>query len=414
MYSLRSNTSRLAIKSGLLKRLEAIGVTIDEQRVTSCEEELASFNKETSSRFKFYLGYPNSIYSGLLPNAILNKLLINIGDWRGNKYLGPNTHTYEEEAMLYLKEIFHFPEGQKEWGNSCTGSSEAVLSAIVYARSLLKAKTGMKPVVIASSEAHYCAKKNAFIAGLDFMTVKTGKTAGMDIADLRSILFGLTDVPVIVVASCGTTVREGFDPIKDISDLLDSHFAGSYLHIDAALSGFTAPFLDEVADDFKPRFFKNVGSISVSLHKFVGVNRPSALVLGIDQSSEKMPIMQRVDYIDATDGTPSGSRNGHPVLAFAMLYRILGRDGFGKIASYCLFLANYLATKLRNNGVDVFHNKGALTVFMPRPSDEIVDKYTLACAENGAHVITMQHVTVPLLDAFITDYVTWHRAQSTA
>ena len=45
---------------------------------------------------------------------------------------------------------------------------------------------------------------------------------------------------------------------------------------------------------------------------------------------------------------------------------------------------------------------------MPCPSDDIVNKYTLACSDHGAHVITMQHVTYELLDRFIADYVGWY------
>lgn len=404
-----SKANCLLFRAGVFNYLERIDFTLNEKTVASCEKELSLFNQCVDSRFKNYLGYPNGIFSGFLPREIVDKLLLNIGDWRGNKYLGPNTHEYEFEATKYLKEIFQFPVGRKEWGNSCTGSSEAILAAIIYARTVLKAGTGKNPVVITSCEAHYSHKKSAFITGLDFVAVKTDAKAGMDMSEFRSQLAELADVPVIVLATCGTTVREGFDPISAICEQLKGHRAGCYLHIDAALCGFTAPFLDEVENGLKPLFHDGVDSISVSLHKAGGCNRPSALLLGIDRASGVSPIMQRVDYIDATDGTPSGSRNGHPVLAFAMLYRIIGRNGLTHMARDCLSKAEYLTARLRAKNIDVFHNEGALTVFMPCPSEEIVDKYTLACSEGGAHVITMQHVTMELLDRFIADYVAWYR-----
>lgn len=400
-------TRRVALKSGFLDQLKKVDIHVDKGLLSLCEEELSAFDERVSERFDNYLGYPNGILSGFLPESIVDRLLLNIGDWRGNKYLGPNTHEYEAEATDYLKEIFDFPYGAKEWGNSCTGSSEAVLAAIVYARSVLSAKAGMAPVVIASKEAHYCARKNAGIAGLEFFSVNTDRAAGMDMVDLRRLLDIVCDSPVIVIATCGTTVREGYDPVCDICELLEFFNVDFYVHIDAALCGLTAPFLDEVAPRLKPRFHKGVSSISVSLHKFASVNRPSALLLGIDYHCGDMPMMRRVDYIDATDGTPSGSRNGHPVLAFAMLYRLIGRNGFTKMARSCLKHAHYLTQKLRAYHIEVFHNPGALTVFVPRPSDEIVDKYTLACSDGGAHVITMQHVDVALLDRFINDYVEW-------
>lgn len=408
MASYFSKLNRLGFKAGVFDYLNKIGFIVDERVVASSENELWLFNRSVDMRFKNYLGYPNAIFQGFLPNEVVNKLLLNIGDWRGNKYLGPNTHEYEFEATKYLKEVFQFPADQKEWGNSCTGSSEAILAAVVYGRTALKAKTGKNPIVITSKEAHYAHKKCAFIAGLECVVVKTDAKAGMDMSHLRLCLSELVDTPVIVIATCGTTVREGYDHIREIGKQMKEHQAGSYVHVDAALCGFTAPFLDEVEEGRKPIFHDGIDSISVSLHKFFGCNRPSALLLGIAQGSDESPIMQRVAYIDATDGTPSGSRNGHPVLAFAMLYRIIGREGFKKMAQDCLSKAEYLTAKLRHEGVEVFHNEGALTVFMPCPSDEIVNKYTLACSDGGAHVITMQHVSIELLDRFIADYVNWY------
>lgn len=403
--------NRLRFKDGFFKYFESIGFALNQTVVVSCEKELSLFNQRVDIRFNNYLGYPNGIFPGFLPREILDHLLLNIGDWRGNKYLGPNTHEYEFEATQYLKEIFEFPAGKKEWGNSCTGSSEAILAAVIYGRTVLKARTGKSPVVITSKEAHYSHKKSAFITGLDVVLVATDSKAGMDMSDLRSCLADLMDVPVIVIATCGTTVREGYDPISEICKELKGRAASTYVHIDAALCGFTAPFLDEVADGLKPRFHDGVSSISVSLHKAGGCNRPSALLLGIDHAAGGSSIMQRVDYIDATDGTPSGSRNGHPVLAFAMLYRTIGRNGFKRMAQDCLSKAQYLTDKLRAENIEVFHNQGALTVFMTCPCDEIVNTYTLACSDGGAHVITMQHVTLELLDRFIGDYVAWYRAE---
>jgi glutamate/tyrosine decarboxylase-like PLP-dependent enzyme len=60
--------------------------------------------------------------------------------------------------------------------------------------------------------------------------------------------------------------------------LLKGHDAGYYVHIDAALCGFTTPFLDEVEHGCKPIFHEGVSSISVSLHKAGMCNCPSALL----------------------------------------------------------------------------------------------------------------------------------------
>lgn len=400
--------SRLRFKPGVFDYLSSIGFEINKTKIVECEAEISLFNQIAEKRISNYLGYPTALFQGLLPDELLGKLMLNVGDWRDNKFMAPNTHEYEFEATKYLKDIFRFPYGTKEWGNSCAGSSEAILAAIVYARGLMKAKTGKTPVILTSSEAHYSHRKCAYIAGLECISIKTDEKAAMDMKALSVSIADLGDNPIIVLATTGTTVREGYDPIVDIAEQLKSRKAESYLHIDAALCGFTAPFLDEIESRLKPLFHEGVDSISVSLHKFFGCNRPGALLLGVDRSCGEFPFMKRVEYIDAKDSTPSGSRNGHPVLAFAMLYRLIGREGFKKMAENCLAKAEYLTARLRIEGIQVFHNEGALTVVMPQPSAEIVDKYTLACSDGGAHVITMQHVTTDLLDRYIADYVDWY------
>jgi histidine decarboxylase len=398
----------------MIKYLERIGIRLEATVVQRSEQELSWFRECVECRLRNFLGYPTGLFPPFLPPEIVDKLLINVGDWRGNTYLGPNTHAYEFEATEYLKEIFQFPKDQHDWGSSCTGSTEAILMAVIYGRTVLKAKTSKSPVVVASREGHYALRKSAFIAGLDFAAVDTDACASMDMSALCAKLEELQGTPVIVIATCGTTVREGYDPIAMICQRLQCHTPGSYLHIDAALCGFTAPFLDKIPFGYKPLFHKGVNSISVSLYKAGGSNCPSAMLLGIDEAPVDSPMRQHVDYIDATDGTPSGSRNGHPVLVFAMLYRVVGYQGFKKMAEDCLAKAEYLSARLRLENVEVFHNEGAVTVFMPRPSDEIVDKYTLACAEAGAHVVTLHHVTTEHLKRFITDYLSWHHNQERA
>ena len=101
-------------------------------------------------------------------------------------------------------------------------------------------------------------------------------------------------------------------------------------------------FLDKMADGLKPWCHQNVSSILVLLHKFVSVHGPSVLVLGIDQASCSSPMMKQVNNIDSKDITTSGSCNRHLVLTFAMLYHMIGWDGFKKMVKHSLSNVEYL------------------------------------------------------------------------
>jgi histidine decarboxylase len=132
------------------------------------------------------------------------------------------------------------------------------------------------------------------------------------------------------------------------------------------------------------------------------------LVLGIDQATCSSPMMKQVNYIDSKDGTTSGSCNGHPVIAFDMLYHMIGRDGFKKMAKHCFSNVVYLTKRLCAGNNDVFHNEGALTIFIVHPLDNFVYKYALACSGDSTHVITMQRIPIEHLDHFIVNYVAWN------
>jgi glutamate/tyrosine decarboxylase-like PLP-dependent enzyme len=90
---------------------------------------------------------------------------------------------YEHDVIAFLKQLWCFPENEKDWGSSCSGSSEAVLSAILYARERF---AGHNLVVYCKKEARYCVKNNTWITGLsDCTDVEVLQDRGMNTADLK-------------------------------------------------------------------------------------------------------------------------------------------------------------------------------------------------------------------------------------
>ena len=54
------------------------------------------------------------------------------------------------------------------------------------------------------------------------------------------------DLPAIIIANVGTTMRGAVDDIEHIQEILrDLEVADSYIHTDAALSGMILPFVAE-------------------------------------------------------------------------------------------------------------------------------------------------------------------------
>jgi glutamate/tyrosine decarboxylase-like PLP-dependent enzyme len=71
-----------------------------------------------------------------------------------------------------------------------------------------------------------------------------GQDGWYEYLHLHLCLEKLAYTPVIVIATSGTTVHEGHDPISQIGKLMKEHPGRSYLHVNAALCGFTTPILD--------------------------------------------------------------------------------------------------------------------------------------------------------------------------
>jgi aromatic-L-amino-acid decarboxylase len=92
-----------------------------------------------------------------------------------------------------------------------------------------------------SVNAHFFADKNCIVTGIgigNVLTIPATETGAMDPAALeRAILADLAEgkVPLMVVATVGTTSTNAVDPVEAIADICEHH--GICLYIDAAFAG---------------------------------------------------------------------------------------------------------------------------------------------------------------------------------
>lgn len=124
------------------------------------------------------------------------------------------------------------------------GGSLSNLMAMLLARqhrfpdSKRRGTAGRRPVVFASAESHYSVERAAVILGLGREAVVGVPTDGfgrmrmdaLEHAVARSEADG--DEPFLVVATAGTTVLGGYDPIDQAADIAERH--GLWLHVDGA------------------------------------------------------------------------------------------------------------------------------------------------------------------------------------
>lgn len=340
------------------------------------------------------LGYPSAMdldYSDLAP--FLGLCLNNIGDPFGSSSYQLNTHAAEREVVTFYAGLTRAPDNGW-WGYVSNGGTEGNLYGLYLARERYP-----KAITYFSQDSHYSVAKNLRFLQMPHIMIRSQPHGEIDYEDLRETMRIRRDVPPIIFANIGTTMKEARDDIGRIRGIMQElAIENFYIHSDAALCGGFAAWL-------QPRpswdFADGADSIAISGHKFLGTPIPCGIVLARRQHVER--ISHAVAYIGSVDTTISGSRNGLTPLMLWYAIRALGIEGMQQRLQYSLDTAEYAEKKLREFGLDAWRNPSALTVVFPQPSMEICSKWQLASSGGTSHLICMPHVTRQHIDGLLAD-----------
>jgi histidine decarboxylase len=251
-----------------------------------------------------------------------------------------------------------------------------------------------------SEDTHYSVAKVLRLQHTRNIMLKSQPNGELDYADLAATLRIHRDVPPIIFANIGTTMKGAMDNLATIRAVLDDlAITNAYIHADAALSGMILPFVE------KPQpwdFAAGADSISISGHKMLGSPLPSGIVLARKAHVDR--IARSIEYIGALDTTIAGSRSAMGPLFLWYRLRTLGHDGITAMVRRSLDRAAYAVTRLRERGIDAWRHKNSVTVVFPRPPDEVMKKWIIAPRRDIGHILTMPHVTEEIIDEFVADF----------
>ena len=341
-----------------------------------------------------FVGYPCSQdydYSEIIP--LLRFSLNNVGDPFGESIYRENTFSFEREVIAFFQKHLRAPDGET-WGYTTAGGTEGNLYGLYLARELHP-----NGVVYYSEHTHYSAAKIVRVLGARNIMIRGGEDGEMDYDDLRETLRIHRDVPPIIMANIGTTMHGAVDDIGKIRAMLkDLAIARYYIHADAALSGMILPW---VPDPQPFGFDSGVDSISVSGHKFIGSPMPSGVVLA--RRSHVDRVARSVEYVGCMDTTIAGSRNAFsPLILWSAIQR-RGEAGLRQRAADCMALADYAIARFKAAGIHAWRHRNSVTVVFPRPGEEVIARWQIAPNRDIAHMITLPHVTRPMIDAVVAD-----------
>jgi len=318
----------------------------------------------------------------------------NIGDPFQASTYRVGSREMEREVIDFFAAMFKAPANDY-WGYVTNGGTEGNLYGLYLARELYP-----NGIVYFSEETHYSVAKNVHFLGLRHIMIRAQKNGEIDYEDLKESIRLHRDVPAIIFANIGTTMKEGRDDIRRIQEILrELVMRDHYIHSDAAFCGPFAQFLEP-----KPAFdfADGADSIALSGHKFIGAPMPCGVVIARKRNVER--IGRSIGYIGSMDTTITGSRNAFTPLILWYAVKSLGEEGLRKRLARCQELAGYAVVAMNARGIAAWRNENALTVVFPRVSDAVKNKWQLATQE-VSHLIVAPGTSKALIDALIADIV---------
>lgn len=379
--------------------------------VSSGFEQLDRWASECLAERSMTLGYPGNndirleeFYRWYTGNNLESMIINNAGDpfEEGDHTL--SSLDFEREVIQYFAPKYGF-DGNDLWGIVTMSGTDGNNHGIYFGVNYLKRKTGKMPVVYVSDEAHYSNYRLCDLQHLEVRLVKSDSMGRMVPDSLEKVLDPTR--PCLIVYAMGSTFKGAIDDQKALDDVLARHEGMAvYRHVDAALFGGYLPFTEykDLVDRRKTGF----DSISVSGHKFFGIDSPCGLFITTRDVYDNQSTYD-ISYLNANMRMINCSRSGIEPLKFWWLMKTVGDEGWTEQAARIFENTRYLKSELKRIGWPYWNNEYSNTVIFRRPSAKVVRKYNLACGEDAAfggklsHVVVMQHVTKNSIDRLIAD-----------
>ncbi|MFW9900005.1 MAG: tyrosine decarboxylase MfnA [Candidatus Thorarchaeota archaeon] len=277
----------------------------------------------------------------------MNYVAKNLGD----PGLFPGTAELEAELVSEIGELFG---GKGILGTFTTGGSESNLIAMRIAKKLRPDISF--PEVVVPCSAHVSFDKAADLLGIRLRKAKLHDNYELDLDHFSSLINSNT---CGVVGIAGTTSLGLIDPIEEIGNLIEDK--DIFFHIDAAFGGFILPFLKELNYDVPNWDFtvNSVDSLTADPHKMgLGIIPSGGFFLRDSSILQKTGF--EIPYL--AGGTFKhfhivGTRSGGTVIAFWVIMKTLGINGFKNVVNRCMKNTRYLTKRIDEiNGVRLATN----------------------------------------------------------
>lgn len=366
----------------------------------------------------FGLFDPAPTAMGVVAEALVAAFNPCLASWAGSPF-GVETERY---LVSTFGRLFGYEPARAD-GVITSGGSEANLTATLMAleerfpghgRLGPRAVTG-QPIIYASPHAHPSILKAAAVTGLGTGAVRevpADRWHRMDVAALDRLIradLATQRVPLLVVATAGTTDAGVIDPIADIAALGARH--GIWVHVDAAWGG-AAMLIPEISGALDG--IAQADSIAFDPHKWLSVPMGCGLLLThhlslLDRTfSVAVPFLagQHEAGLDPHTRSIRWSRD-FAGLKLLLSLAVAGWQGYADALRLQVGLAWRLRDALRGDGWDIVNDTPLPVVCFTDESIDQPARVARAVSKSGeARIFPVRLGGRIVLRACVTNYAT--------
>ena len=238
----------------------------------------------------------------------------------------------EREVVEMALDLFQAPEGAS--GGMTTGGTESIFLAVRACREWARSTKGRKGPfnIVAGASAH-----PAFDKAGDSMDIPVKRVALREgfKAEASAMKAAIDDDTIMIVGSAPCFPHGVVDDIAELGEIALG--TDVWLHVDACVGGYLAPFVKRLGRVFPDFDFAvpGVRSLSADLHKFGFAPKPSSTVLYRMEEDFQRQIFD-VDpwtYGRMTTSTLVGTRSAGGIAGSWAVFKHLGIDGYTQVAA---------------------------------------------------------------------------------
>ncbi|EEA22720.1 glutamate decarboxylase, putative [Talaromyces marneffei ATCC 18224] len=264
-------------------------------------------------------------------------------------------------CVSIIASLWNAQPNEKAIGSATVGSSEAIMlgGKAMQRRWQEKRKAAGKdisrPNILMGANAQVALEKFAryFDVEARILDVSEKSNFGLDPESVRK---NIDENTIGVFVILGSTYTGHYEPVEEISKILDEYEAETGhdipIHVDGASGGFIAPFAYAGGGQKWNFELPRVRSINTSGHKFGLVYAGLGWIIWRDQSYLPKDLVFELHYLGGTEEsyTLNFSRPGGQVIGQYYNLIHLGFNGYRDIMENCLANARLLSIALEKTG----------------------------------------------------------------